>query len=180
MDAPIAYRAPGPTDREPLRLFWRERFVASFGHTYPPEDLAAFLAESYTPERHRLDDPELAYQIAVAGGMIVGAVGNGPLHLPIDPPDGERAWELRRLYLADQVKGAGVADQLMAWSKAEARGRGASALYLGVWSENVRAHRFYARHGFARVGGYKFRVGDTLDDEWIMRASLARVAGGEP
>jgi ribosomal protein S18 acetylase RimI-like enzyme len=46
---------------------------------------------------------------------------------------------------------------------------GPRALWIGVWSENFGAQRFYARHGFERVGQYKFPVGKTIDDEFILR-----------
>jgi GNAT superfamily N-acetyltransferase len=92
--------------------------------------------------------------------------------LPFGTPPEERAYELKRLYLADAAKGGGVADALMHWACARAVGFGARVMYLGVWSENVRAQRFYARHGFVKCGAYQFPVGGTLDDEWIMRRTL--------
>ena len=54
-----------------------------------------------------------------------------------------------------------------------ARQRGAKNLFLGVWESNERAIALYEGTGFEKVGGYKFKVGDTLDDEFIMRLRLA-------
>ena len=42
-------------------------------------------------------------------------------------------------------------------------------MWIGVWSENHGARRFYARHGFKKVGEYGFHVGDTIDQEYILR-----------
>ena len=42
-------------------------------------------------------------------------------------------------------------------------------LWIGVWSKNLGAQRLYARHGFQKVGEYKFAVGNTRDDEFILR-----------
>ena len=42
-------------------------------------------------------------------------------------------------------------------------------IWLGVWSGNDKAQAFYAKRGFAKVGEYRFRVGETLDHEFIMR-----------
>jgi len=53
-----------------------------------------------------------------------------------------------------------------------ARKRGARNLFLGVWQGNERAIKLYDTRGFQKVGTYKFRVGDTLDDEFIMRLRL--------
>jgi ribosomal protein S18 acetylase RimI-like enzyme len=42
-------------------------------------------------------------------------------------------------------------------------------LWIGVWSENLGAQRFYARRGFQKVGEYGFHVGRTIDREFILR-----------
>jgi ribosomal protein S18 acetylase RimI-like enzyme len=44
-----------------------------------------------------------------------------------------------------------------------------SPLYIGVWSQNHGAQRFYARYGFTKVGEYGFPVGSTVDREFILR-----------
>ena len=46
---------------------------------------------------------------------------------------------------------------------------GPRTLWVGVWSENFGAQRFYARHGFERVGTYAFPVGRVRDLEFILR-----------
>ena len=38
---------------------------------------------------------------------------------------------------------------------------GPRTLWIGVWSENLGAQRFYARHGFEKVGEYEFIVGSS-------------------
>jgi ribosomal protein S18 acetylase RimI-like enzyme len=53
----------------------------------------------------------------------------------------------------------------MAWLERD----GPRDLWIGVWSENVGAQRFYGRHGFVRVGDYGFQVGSVTDHEFILR-----------
>lgn len=168
------YRDATIQDAAAIGAFLQERFAATFGHLYPPADLAAFNARSYTPAAisAALADPACADRLVVAGETILAVAQIGPMGLPLDAPATEHAYELKRLYLADSVKGAGVADSLMAWATARAAAYGARALYLSVWSENYRAQRFYARHGFQKCGAYLFPVGETLDDEWILRVDL--------
>ena len=50
---------------------------------------------------------------------------------------------------------------------------GPRTLWIGVWSENLGAQRFYARHGFGRVGSYEFPVGRVRDLEYILRRPAA-------
>ena len=68
--------------------------------------------------------------------------------------------------------GAGLAVEMMDWVLAEARRRGAEAIYLSVFTDNVRAQRFYARYGFEAVGRYDFMVGTHADEDIIMRLKL--------
>jgi ribosomal protein S18 acetylase RimI-like enzyme len=167
------YRGAAPDDSDALAVLMRETFVETFGHLYSDADLAAFLAASYTPARQyaELIDPDTETQLAFIDGRLVGYAQIGVNKLPFDPGPG-RALELYRLYVRGEVQGKGVAPMLMDWALTRMRARDAVQALLGVWCENARAQAFYARYGFAKVGTYKFPVGETLDDEWILRASL--------
>jgi hypothetical protein len=41
-----------------------------------------------------------------------------------------------------------------------------------VFTGNVKARRFYARHGFEEVAPYHFMVGDQADEDILCRARL--------
>lgn len=47
--------------------------------------------------------------------------------------------------------------------------RRSADIWIGVWSANHGAQRFYGRRGFEKVGEYDFAVGSTLDREFILR-----------
>jgi ribosomal protein S18 acetylase RimI-like enzyme len=101
--------------------------------------------------------------------MPIGYLKAGCLGLPYDP-GARRAVELKNLYVVEAAKGQGVAKALMDWTLHWAGD--ADDLYLGVYSDNLRAQRFYARYGFEKVGEYFFPVGETRDHEFIMRKRL--------
>jgi ribosomal protein S18 acetylase RimI-like enzyme len=172
--AQISYRDAEPRDAPALADLARATFAATFAHLYPPSDLAAFNQENYTArvQLARITDPERDIRLAAQGDTLVGYCGVGPMKLPFDP-GARRAWELYTLYVTEEAKGAGVAPALMDWALARARARGAEDMYLGVWHANERALAFYKRYGFEIVGRYDFPVGETIDDERIMRLALA-------
>ena len=49
----------------------------------------------------------------------------------------------------------------------------ASTVWLGVNEENARAIRFYEKHGFGKVGRKSFRLGDRLEEDWVLEHPLA-------
>lgn len=173
MQQPVIRRAD-PSDAAVLAELGARTFSDTFAHLYPPEDLSAFLAEAYSLERTKADltDPAKALWLVEAEGRAVGYALAGPCDLPhpdVTPASGE----LKRFYLLKDWQGGGVGGRLFAEIMAWLERDGPRDLWIGVWSENFGAQRFYSRHGFSQVGEYGFRVGGTVDHEFILR----RVAG---
>ena len=171
MPEPTIRRATS-ADAETLAAIGAETFTETFGHLYPPRDLERFLAEAYDLERTRRDlaDPAKASWLVEVDGETVGYGTAGPCGLPhaeVTPACGE----IKRIYFRRAWQGAGAGGRLFAqrgdWLQAE----GPRAIWIGVWSENHGAQRFYARHGYTKVGEYGFEVGDTVDREYILRRS---------
>jgi len=80
--------------------------------------------------------------------------------------------ELSKVYVHPDAHGAGIAAALVATTLAEARARGAAAVWLGVNQENARANRFYEKSGFALVGQKRFLVGDRFEDDNVREQVL--------
>ena len=146
-------------------------FVSAFGHLYPPDDLAAFLEDSYSVEQHRkyLSDPACAMWIVERNGQAIGyALAGRPCGLPhgdVRPEDGE----LKRIYLLPEAQGSGIGARLIQAAFDWLEQDGPCTLWIGVYSQNFGAQRFYERLGFEKVGGYEFLVGNTRDPEFILR-----------
>lgn len=150
-------------------------FVETFGDMYPPEDLAFFLKDSYSVEKQAviLSHPDYAIFLLERDGVVVGHAAAGPCGLPhpqVAPGDGE----LKRLYVLREAQnggwGARLFDTVLAWLERD----GPRTLWIGVWSENFGAQRFYGRYGFEKAGEYEFVVGGTRDHEFILRRNAAR------
>jgi ribosomal protein S18 acetylase RimI-like enzyme len=159
-------------DAEALAELGARTFSDTFAHLYPPADLAHFLAEAYGVARTRADlaDPRKASWLVEDAGRAIGYALAGPCALPhaeVTPASGE----LKRIYFLKDHQGGGLGRRLfaevMAWLQAD----GPRDVWIGVWSENYGAQRFYARHGFEKVGEYGFQVGGTTDHEFILRRS---------
>ena len=98
----------------------------------------------------------------------IGYVTACPAHLPhpdVGPGDGE----IQRLYILQGHQGGRRGTLLLTTALEWLERDGPRTLWIGVWSENYGAQRFYARHGFEIVGDYSFMVGDHADHELITR-----------
>ena len=103
-----------------------------------------------------------------ASHVPIGYVTACPAHLPhpdVSPDDGE----IQRLYILQGHQGGGRGTLLLKTALEWLERDGPRTLWIGVWSENYGAQRFYARHGFEIVGEYSFMVGDHADRELITR-----------
>ncbi len=165
-----AIRRATVEDASTLSTLAERTFTETFGHLYPPADLQDFLREAYAVERQRviLAHPDYAVWLLERDGVAIGHAAAGPCGLPhpqVGPGDGE----LKRLYLVRDEQGCGWGRHLLVTALDWLEREGPRTLWLGVWSENLGAQRFYARHGFRRAGEYLFPVGATNDLEFIMR-----------
>lgn len=166
----VAVRRATVADAATLAELGEATFMETFGHLYPAEDSAGYVARTYTEAvcREVLADARMAYWLAGAEGEpAVGYALAGYCKLPVQGLEAS-AGELRQLYVRQthqsQRLGARLFEAALAWLDERYR-----PLYVGVWSKNFGAQRFYARYGFVKVGDYGFPVGRTIDHEFILK-----------
>ena len=163
-------RRAGVGDAETLSALSAATFCATFAHLYPPADLEAYLEASYAVERSRaqLADPRIATWLMEAGTEAVGYAMAGPCALP-HPDVTPACGELKRIYMLPAWQGGGRGSRLLATSLAWLEAVTTGALWIGVWSQNFGAQRLYERMGFVKVGEYDFKVGQSRDQDFILR-----------
>lgn len=142
------------------------------------EAQAAFIAANLSEERFEayLDDPDREVLVADDGEALVGYV----LLVAGDPTDADVAaavahrptLELSKCYVHPAHHGTVAAHDLMDAALEAARERAVASVWLGVNQLNARAQRFYAKHGFARVGTKRFLVGDRYEDDFVFERVL--------
>jgi diamine N-acetyltransferase len=166
-------RTANSSDAAPLSELARRTFVEAFGDANDPEDLAAFLAATYSAEiqRQELVDPERRCLVAESEGVLTAfALMRLGHRLPcISDPT---AVELQRFYVDRTAHGTGLAQRLMQAVFTSAREHGAHSVWLGVWEQNPRALRFYAAQGFTQVGSHVFRVGRDDQTDLVLSRPL--------
>ena len=162
-------------DAQELKEYSTNCFIETFAHLYPKEDLDFFLGAKYSLEvvQKQISDNENYILIAQnQNNEFIGYAMSAPMGLPFDDAK-ENSYELIRLYVSSEAKGKGLAKKLYEMVLKKAHELNSSELYLGVYCDNLRAQSFYKKLGFEIVGRYLFPVGNTMDDERIMRLNPA-------
>ena len=160
-------------DAQLLAELGERTFRETFDEFNRPEDMAAFLAATYTRERQasELANPQLRYFIGELGHQGVGfaLLRRGTTDSAVH---GDNPIELARIYVVKAAIGSGMGAALMQTCLVEARRLGHRTLWLGVWEQNERALAFYRRWGFVDVGSHIFHVGSDPQVDRVMTRGL--------
>lgn len=144
-----------------------------------PDDIAAHLANTLSEAKFRsyLADPDITVLVIDSDGdlrgysMLVDRSAGDPdvaAALTVLP-----SAELSKCYVHPDHHGLGAAAELMHASLDEAAASGARGMWLGVNSQNAKAIRFYEKSGFRKVGTKSFKLGTTVEHDFVMERPLA-------
>ncbi len=178
MSAPsIHIRTARASDNHLLAGIGAQTFREAFGPNNTPEDMAAYLARSFGPEKQaaELADPGTTFLIAEIQKEAVGYArlreGTAP-----DCICGARPVEIVRFYSVAAWIGCGVGAALMESCLKLARQRGFDVVWLDVWERNAPAISFYRRWGFVEVGAQAFLLGADVQRDLLMARETHAVA----
>jgi ribosomal protein S18 acetylase RimI-like enzyme len=175
MKETIRFFSPTKSIAPALGLMARQAFSDAFAHLYDPVPFQQFLDTAYGPAG-KMDrdfaDPSIQWRVAAIEDQPIGYAKLSPLAAPAPAPQ-PGAMELQQIYVLSPWHGKGVAEELMKWAIDRSCAEQAPEIYLTVFDHNIRAKRFYTRHGFSEVGRCTFRLGDRLDDDRVWRKTLS-------
>jgi ribosomal protein S18 acetylase RimI-like enzyme len=145
-------------------------FEQTFGPVNTPEDMAFYLANTFSVDRQaaELSDPDRSTLLAfddtgTAIGFAMmrrGSRSNGIV--------GERPVEIQRIYADRSMHGRGLGHRLMNSCVEQVRAWTGDVLWLAVWEKNARAIAFYTRVGFTAVGVQDFVLGSDVQHDLVM------------
>ncbi|MDX5318257.1 MAG: tRNA (guanosine(37)-N1)-methyltransferase TrmD [Actinomycetes bacterium] len=186
---PLTVRHATGDDVAHLAELAAETFPLACPDHLPAEDVIAFVRANLSPARFReyLADPE-RYLVLVAelDGELAGYTLSVLPRIADEPPyaaDVEAVVtvrpvaELSKIYVREAVHGSGISQALMdatlaALAARTVEGRRLVGVWLGTNARNRRAHRFYARTGWERVGTRHFTVGGRVEDDAVFLRRL--------
>ncbi|TAP43619.1 GNAT family N-acetyltransferase [Arthrobacter sp. S39] len=143
-----------------------------------PEDIATHLANTLSEKHFQgyLADPDVTVLVIDVGGDLRGY--SLLVNRPAQDPDVASALtllpsvELSKCYVHPEHHGLGAAAELMHASLESAAAAGGAGIWLGVNSQNARAIRFYEKSGFRKVGSKSFRLGTTVEHDFVLEGPV--------
>lgn len=143
-----------------------------------PEDITSHLANTLSEWHFRmyLGDPDVTVLVINAEGALRGY--SLLVNRPAEDPDVSSVLtltpsvELSKCYVHPEHHGLGAAAELMHASLEAAAETGGKGVWLGVNSQNTRAIRFYGKSGFRKVGTKSFRLGNSVEHDFVLERAL--------
>ena len=176
----MTVRRAQPADAAGIAEVAAATFALACPPSTAPASIAAFIATELSGGAFAgyLADP--ARTLVVAEGAPGEPFDGYAMLVAGDPADPDVAGairlrptaELSKIYVREPAHGRGTAAELLARSLDAARDGGAVGVWLGTNEENVRAQRFYLKHGFAVVGTKRFRLGDRYENDLVFERAL--------
>ena len=163
-------RALSADDAARYSAFAERLFRETYQDGYDPADVEDYVAHAFSPAHQMAELKEPGGRVLVIEDQQNGLLGFAHLRQTPAPPalDGRLAVEVARFYVDRPWHGRGIARVLMSACVAEARSRGADALWLLVYQNNARAVAFYEKSGFRKSGTQPFKLGSRIDQDWVM------------
>jgi len=169
----IEIRKAHEADAKLIRVLGTVTFYEAYFEQDDAHDLANYIDESFDPEKIRAEiaDKNAAFFIIYLDNHAVG-YAKLRANSNVECIKTENSIELQRIYVVERVFGKGVGAHLLKYCFETAKARGFETLWLGVWEENKRAQKFYAKHGFKRVGQLEFPYGETIGINFVLEKVL--------
>jgi ribosomal protein S18 acetylase RimI-like enzyme len=165
----VRIRRAAAADNVLLAEVGAETFSDTFAAENSPENMAAYLAQSFGPaiQGRELADPRSRFLIIEAGGSAAGyarlVFGPAP-----DAVEARKPVEIVRFYARKGWIGRGIGSRLMRACLREGEREGCDVVWLDVWERNPRAIAFYRKWDFREVGTQVFRLGEDLQRDLLM------------
>ncbi len=162
-------------DLTKLQTISRSTFAQTFNEHNNPEDMQAYLNNSFSAEKlsSELNDQNSTFYFAVDNSIntVVG-------YLKVNTGDAQsekkdlNAFEIERIYVDKTYFGKKVGQLLFDKAIEIAKSKKVSYVWLGVWEENHRALAFYTKNGFKAFDKHLFKLGNDEQFDILMKLKL--------
>ncbi len=171
MNPEITIRKIEPEKAEQFSKFSADLFAETFAEFNDPQDMKNYLAESFNLKKiqQELTNPNIYCFYATKNSIPVGCI---KLIIADASFTGIKTAELSRLYVSKEYHNQKIGAALMQFAIDFALENQAEKLWLGVWEHNQKAIVFYQKWGFLKTQTLPFKLGNDLQEDWLMEKQL--------
>ena len=170
---PIEIQQATLNDLEILQELSIQTFTETFAAVNTPENIANYIKDSFNTQQvtTELNNTNSTFYLAYSNAVAVG-------YLKINFGDAQtethdkNALEVHRIYVLQTFHGKNIGQLLLNQAKEVAENNGVTSVWLGVWEENYRALRFYAKNGFVVFDKHVFTLGNDKQTDLLMQFRL--------
>jgi ribosomal protein S18 acetylase RimI-like enzyme len=160
-------------DADTLLILSKETFFHFFAHLNKPEDMEAYAAVAFTPQKiqSELSNPNSQFFFAMLDGEITGYIklNYGAAQTELQDVN---AVEIERIYVLAEHHGKKIGHQFIDFTLKEATAQNLQYVWLGVWEHNQKALAFYKKHGFEVFSSHEFMLGSDKQTDLLMKKTL--------
>ncbi|WP_417201474.1 GNAT family N-acetyltransferase [Bizionia sp.] len=164
-------------DIDKLKEIGKLTFAETFSSDNSEEDMQKYLEEEFSTEKLKIEltDKNAEFYFAELGYNVIGylKVNFGQSQTEIKD---KNALEIERIYVLKEFHGKKVGQLLYDKAIELAKEKNVEYVWLGVWEQNQRAIRFYAKNGFVAFDKHIFKLGNDEQTDIMMKLKLNKIA----
>ena len=148
-------------------------FIDAFEADNDPEDFRAYINFTFDKQKisEELNNPNMSFYLVYNMNVLVGYFKLNENEAQTDIKAAEGI-EIERIYVLEGFQGNAIGQWMLNQIKLMAVSMNKSYLWLGVWEKNIKAIKFYQKHGFSKFDRHPYFIGKDKQMDWLMRFEL--------
>lgn len=169
----VNIREASIAELETLQQISKSTFTETFSVHNTEENMSNYLHNNLSLEKlgEEMKNPKSSFYFAQTKGEVIG-------YLKLNVGAAQNEWkeetgiEIERIYVLKKYHGHRIGQLLFEKAISIARSMEMQYVWLGVWEKNERAIAFYTKNGFKVVDEHLFKLGDDVQNDYLMKLTL--------
>jgi diamine N-acetyltransferase len=165
----------GIAEIKQLQIIGKQTFLEAFGEQNTAENIQLYLDNAFSLDKlaSELANSNAAFYFTILDDKIIGYLKINLHQIKTGLKD-ENALEIQRIYVLKEFYGKNIGQILCNTAFEIAKETKADYIWLGVWSENLRAINFYKKNNFIEFGKHTFKLGNDVETGIVMKLDIIK------
>ncbi|MDC7126698.1 MAG: GNAT family N-acetyltransferase [Spirochaetales bacterium] len=148
-------------------------YFDTFKELCSEEVMAAYLQEAFDKDKilSEINNKNSFFYFVYVGEHLAGYIKINIDDAQCDLKE-QNGLEIERIYVKNSFKRKGIGNALIRKGVEMAKDYKKDFIWLGVWEKNESAIEFYNKNNFFEIGTHSFRMGDEIQNDYIMKKEI--------